>query len=95
MVGTIAVAIVKASGFNYLTFENLTIWNPTFKKSGFQMFPNFEWSGFRSPLYSIIQILTVLSVKSIFCDVLSTGATDNIKVFVMFYPPVPQISKFL
>ena len=27
------------------------IWNPTFKKSGFQMFPDFRWSDFRSPLY--------------------------------------------
>ena len=32
-------------------FENRTIWNPTFKKSGFQMFPDFKWSDFRSPLY--------------------------------------------
>ena len=34
-------------------FENRTIWNPTFKKSGFQMFPDFKWSDFRSPLYSL------------------------------------------
>ena len=46
IVGTKAIAIAKA-----LPFENLTIWNPTFKKSGFQMFPNFKWSDFRSPLY--------------------------------------------
>ena len=29
-------------------FENRNIWNPTFKKSRFQMFPNFKWSDFRS-----------------------------------------------
>ena len=40
MVGTVAIA--KA-----LQFENRTIWNMTFKKSGFQL---FEWSDFRSPL---------------------------------------------
>ena len=30
------------------TFEKRTIWNPTFKKPGFQMFPYIEWSNFRS-----------------------------------------------
>ena len=28
-------------------------WNLTFKKSGFRMFPDFEWSDFRSPLYML------------------------------------------
>ena len=49
MVGTIAIAITKAQ-----QFENQTIWNRTFKKSGFQMFPDFKWSDFRSPLYPTI-----------------------------------------
>ena len=31
-------------------FENCTIWNQTFKKSGFQMFPYFKWLDFRFPL---------------------------------------------
>ena len=30
----------------------LTTWVLIFKKSGFQMFPEFEWSNFRSPLYT-------------------------------------------
>ena len=30
-------------------FENQTIWKPTFKKVGFQIIPDFEWS----PLYDI------------------------------------------
>ena len=47
MVETIAVAIAKA-----VWFENWTIWNPTFKKSGLQMFPDLEWWDFRSLLYS-------------------------------------------
>ena len=45
MVWTLALAIDKAR-----PFENRTIWNSTFKKSGFQMFPDLEWSDFRSPL---------------------------------------------
>ena len=48
MVGTKAIAIGKAR-----PFENRTIWNQTFKKSGFQMFPDFKWSDFRSPLYIV------------------------------------------
>ena len=35
-------------------FENQTIWNLTSKKSGFQMFPDFEWSDFRSPLHCLL-----------------------------------------
>ena len=31
-------------------FEKWTIWNPIFKKFGFQMFPDFEWLDFKSPL---------------------------------------------
>ena len=31
-------------------FENQTIWNPIFKKSGLKMFPDFEWLAFTSPL---------------------------------------------
>ena len=46
MVG-IAIAIAKAQ-----PFENRTIWNLTFKNFGFQMFPHFKWSHFRSQLYS-------------------------------------------
>ena len=46
MVGTIAIANAKAR-----PFENRTIWNPTFKKSGFQIFPEFKWSDLRSPVY--------------------------------------------
>ena len=45
MVGNIAIAISKA-----WPFENQTILNPTFKMSGFQMFLDFKWSNFRSPL---------------------------------------------
>ena len=44
MVGIIGIA--KA-----LPFEKWTIWKPTFKKSGFQMFQGFKWFDFRSPLY--------------------------------------------
>ena len=44
--GIIAISIAKA-----LPFENRTIRNTTFKKSGFQIFQDFEWSDFRSPLY--------------------------------------------
>ena len=44
MVGTIAIA--KA-----WSFENRYIWNPTFKKSGFQMFPGFKWLDFRPQMY--------------------------------------------
>ena len=47
MFGTIAIAIAKAQ-----LFENWTIWNPTFKSYGFQMFPDFKWLDFRFPLYS-------------------------------------------
>ena len=36
MVGTIAIAKAQP-------FENRTIWNLIFKKSGFQMRPDFEW----------------------------------------------------
>ena len=43
MVGTIAIAIAKAG-----PFKNWIIWNPTFKKSGIQMFPDFKWSDFKS-----------------------------------------------
>ena len=32
-------------------FENQYIWNPILKKSGFQMFLDFEWSDIRSPQY--------------------------------------------
>ena len=46
MVGTIAIAIAKVR-----LFENRTIWNPTLKKSRFQMFPVVKWSDFRSLLY--------------------------------------------
>ena len=46
MVGTRAIDIGKAQ-----PFENRTIWNQTFKKSGFWMFSDFKWSDFRSPLY--------------------------------------------
>ena len=35
-------------------FKNWTIWNPTFKMSGFQIFLDFKWSDFRSPLCYII-----------------------------------------
>ena len=41
----IAIAIAKDQ-----LFENRTIWNLTFKKSGFQMFLDFERLNFRSPL---------------------------------------------
>ena len=34
-------------------FKNRTIWNMTFKKSIFQMFPDCKWSDFRSPLCTI------------------------------------------
>ena len=46
MDGTIAIA---------QPFETWTIRNPIFKKSGLQMFPDFEWSDFRSPLYLNVQ----------------------------------------
>ena len=39
------------------TFENRNIQNPTFKKSGFRMFPDFEGSVFGSPLYCIFLAL--------------------------------------
>ena len=52
MVGTIAVAIAKAR-----PFENRTIWNPTFEKTGFQMFLDFEWLDFRSSLYLMVDHL--------------------------------------
>ena len=42
---SIAIAKSKAQ-----PFENQTIWNQTFKKSWFQMFPDFKWLDFRSPL---------------------------------------------
>ena len=34
---------------SYRSFETQTVWNPIFKKPGFQMFLDFEWSDFRSP----------------------------------------------
>ena len=45
-VGILAIAIAKAP-----QFENQTIWNPAVKKPRFQMFPDFKWLDFRSPLY--------------------------------------------
>ena len=48
MIGTTAIVIAKAQ-----PFENRTIWNPTFKQSGFQMFPDFKWSDFKFLLYVI------------------------------------------
>ena len=45
MVGTTAVAQAIAD-----PFENRTIWNLIFKKSGFQMFLGFERMDIRSPL---------------------------------------------
>ena len=45
MIGTKAIAISNAQ-----PIDNQTIWNPAFKKSEIQMFPDFEWSDFRSPL---------------------------------------------
>ena len=47
MVGTIAIAKAQP-------FENRTIWNLTFKKSWFQMFPDLKWLDFRSPLYTLL-----------------------------------------
>ena len=44
MVGTIAKTKTRP-------FENRTIWNWTFKKSRFQMLPDFKWLNFRSSLY--------------------------------------------
>ena len=55
MVGTIARAKAQA-----WPFENRTIWNPTFKKSGFHMFPDFKWSDYRSPLYLYLTFLNIL-----------------------------------
>ena len=52
MVGTIAIAQAKAR-----PFENPTIWNRTFNKSGCQMFQDFKWSNFRSPLYLLKLVL--------------------------------------
>ena len=46
IVGTIAIAKARPH-------ENRTIWNPTFKKSGFQMFPDSKWSDFRSHLWLV------------------------------------------
>ena len=42
-----------SNGWDYSFSHSLspTIWNSTFKKCRFQMFPEFEWSDFRSPLY--------------------------------------------
>ena len=48
MVGTIAIALPS---------KNQTIWNPIFKKFGFQMFPVFKWLDFCSPLYKTCQSL--------------------------------------
>ena len=45
LVGTKAIDKGKAQ-----PFENRTIWNPIFRKSGFQMFPDYKLSDFRSPL---------------------------------------------
>ena len=39
---------------------SITIQNPTPKMSGFQMIPDFEWSDFRSPLYSLIICAQIL-----------------------------------
>ena len=44
-VDTIASALAKD-----LPFESRTFCNPTIKNYGFQMFPDFKWSDFRSPL---------------------------------------------
>ena len=34
-----------------LPFENRTLWNPIFKRSGFVMFLDSEWLDFKSPFY--------------------------------------------
>ena len=63
MVGTIAIAKARQ-------FENWTIRNPTFKKSGFQMFPDFEWSDFRSPLYNVFladQVTVITKIPAFIC----------------------------
>ena len=49
MVGTIALAIAKARSFEIRS-----------SKTGFQMFPDFEWSDFRSPLYSTTRIVSTV-----------------------------------
>ena len=44
---------------------SLTLWKPTepiFKKHGFQIFSDFEWSDYRSPLYKTISLMLCSSV---------------------------------
>ena len=44
-------------------FENRTIWNLSFKKSRFQMFPDFDWSYNRSPLCKYNSVLILRASK--------------------------------
>ena len=46
-------------------FENWTFWNPDFKMSGFQIFPDFKWSDFRSPRFSFLKWCHNFDVKNI------------------------------
>ena len=58
MVGIVAIAIAIPQ-----PFDNLAIWNPAFKNSGFQMFPNF-----RSPLYHLKSIRNVWFSNGWYCS---------------------------
>ena len=58
-------------------FENQNIWNPTFKKSAFQIFLDFKWSDFRSSLYQ-----TICVQNSYHCLDLNISLLSDIQMFV-------------
>ena len=67
MVRTIAISkVLHNCIFSCFRFENLTVWNPIFNKTSFQMLLDFEWSDLAlSTTYSSVKPYHVTKLKKL------------------------------